>query len=62
MIQKKANGKESFPFSKRQMSLIIILLGFLLLLVLIWLWYDLKLKALNYGIKATPENSFIQTK
>ena len=41
---------------------VLAVIGAFVLLVLIWLWYDLKLKALNYGIKATPENSFIQTK
>jgi hypothetical protein len=43
-------------FSAGALTLTSIVLGFILLLVVIWLWYDIQLKVIESGIELLPEN------
>jgi type VI protein secretion system component VasF len=48
-------SKSNIP-SKRLISLIAVLLAFALLLVVIWLWYNIRLKELDHQVQPSDKD------
>jgi HAMP domain-containing protein len=57
MEEKRITGERRL--SKGLLTLIAILLAFLLLLVFIWLWYDIRISSLDKDGKSVPASQSI---